>query len=217
MNIANVRIRYRDNNIGAGYSGVRNVVCNLAVCALLMLASAAAMGAPTWTSVALLATTTVLFNVVEYVFHRWLSHNRGAKRTYRRHVAEHHGFFRHDNMTSGHLSDLHVTILPTRSIVEYYLLFLAVYLAPCAWVLGRQNAAAASLGVAVNILMLDVLHYYYHMDESMLLARALDRFGYFRALKENHRIHHDPKVMTKSNFNITNPWCDVLMGTRYKG
>jgi len=216
MNTANLRSRYRINNIGAGYSGVRNVVCNLAVCALLMLASAAAMGRLSWTGAALLVVTTILFNAIEYTFHRWLSHNPDMKKTYRRHVAQHHGFFDRDTMTSEHLSDLHVTILPTRTIVEYYLLILAFYLAPCAWALGQRNAAAASLGVAVNILMLDVLHYY-HMDERLLLARMLGRFGYFRALKENHRIHHDRKIMTKCNFNITHPWCDWLMGTRYKG
>jgi sterol desaturase/sphingolipid hydroxylase (fatty acid hydroxylase superfamily) len=217
MSTASLRSRYRLDKIGAGYNGVRNVASNVAVCALLMLASATAMGRPTWTDGALLVLTTLLFNAVEYMFHRWLSHNKARRKTYRRHVTEHHGFFDHETMTSEHLADLHVTILPTRSIVEYYMLFLAFYLVPCAWLLGLKSAAAASLGVAANILLLDVLHYYYHMDEHLLLARILGRFGYFRALKEHHRIHHDRKIMTKCNFNITHPWCDILLGTRYKG
>src|SRR3569832_545503 len=102
MNTANLRSRYRINNIGAGYSGVRNVVCNLAESAQKKQASAATKSKQTKTDTALLVVTTILFNAIEYTFHRWLSHNPDMKKTYRRHVAQHHGFFDRDTMTSEH-------------------------------------------------------------------------------------------------------------------
>src|SRR3569832_672016 len=120
MNTANLRSRYRINNIGAGYSGVRNVVCNLAVCALLMLASAAAMGRLSWTGAALLVVTTILFNAIEYAFHRWLSHTSVMMNSFRLLVAQHHVFFVRDTMTSEHLSKLLASFLPSRSFVELY-------------------------------------------------------------------------------------------------
>jgi hypothetical protein len=216
MNIAKIRKRYRDDVIPAGYDGVANVLLNLAVCLGLMVGSLLLMGRPTWSALGWMALTSLLFNAIEYGFHRWLSHNKAFRRIHRRHVTEHHGFFDSQRMTSEHLADLHVTILPTRTIAEYYLLFLALLLAPLGWLAGLASAAAASFAVAFNILLLDVLHYYYHLEPDNVLSRWLDRSAYCRRLKENHRVHHAHTLMRKCNFNITHPWCDALLGTRYK-
>jgi hypothetical protein len=217
MSTAKSRSAYRKNQIAPGYNGIINVASNVAICTALTLTSAWLMGWPSLTGVALLAVTTLLFNVVEYMFHRWLSHNKSVMKVYRRHVVEHHGFFEQDMMTSELVSDLHVTILPTRTIVEYYLLFLLLWVFPLAYLLGLQNACAASVGVALNILLLDVMHLYYHISEDSALSRLLSKVAYCRELKEHHRVHHNRSIMTKCNFNITHPWCDFLLGTKYKG
>ena len=34
-------------------------------------------------------------------------------------------------------------------------------------------------------------------------------------LRQHHTTHHDPRLMSAWNFNITFPICDALLGTRW--
>ena len=55
----------------------------------------------------------------------------------------------------------------------------------------------------------EVLHLAYHLPEQHWLARS----RLVSKLRWLHALHHDPRRMATSNFNISYPLCDWLFGT----
>ncbi|MES2938886.1 MAG: hypothetical protein V4864_14460 [Pseudomonadota bacterium] len=216
---ANLTERYRDTYrreiIPQRYDGRANVRTNLLLCAGLVAVSALAMGRPTRAAWIALAASLLLFNVFEYAFHRWISHKRqpGLRRSYQRHAGEHHGFFEAGNMTSPLLEDYHVTINPPVTLFAYYVAFNLAFAPAIGWLWGLSAAGGFAVGIALSLLQLDLLHFYYHLAPSAPMCRFFDRFAYMRMLKRMHAAHHDRRLMTSHGFNITHPLCDFLLGT----
>ena len=59
----------------------------------------------------------------------------------------------------------------------------------------------------------EVLHFTYHLDERIWVARL----PVIRFLRRHHRVHHRLELMTRYNFNINWPFADFLFGTVYRG
>jgi sterol desaturase/sphingolipid hydroxylase (fatty acid hydroxylase superfamily) len=216
MDTETLRNGYRSSVIPPRYNGRLNAVMNIAVCVTLALAGAFLLVA----NMSVLAAASfvagiLVFNFFEYAFHRWISHRKRAlfMKSYRRHTGEHHGFFSNGNMTSADIRDLHVTIMPTITIVVYFVLFSLMFSLPLYVLRGVGEAAGFSCAVAISLLQLDILHFYYHLDDRSLLSRTLNRFSYFRFLKHSHTVHHYREKMHSGGFNITHPLFDFLFGT----
>ena len=211
-----LRNGYRSAVIPPSYNGRLNVVLNIVVCVLLALVGAFFfMTNMSARAAASFVAGILVFNFFEYAFHRWISHCKRAwfMKSYRRHTGEHHGFFSNGNMTSPVIRDLHVTVMPTMTIAVYFVLFSAVFSLPLYVAWGVGEAAGFSFAVAISLLQLDLLHFYYHLDDRSLLSRTLNRFSYFRYLKHSHTVHHYRENMNSSGFNITHPLFDFLFGT----
>jgi sterol desaturase/sphingolipid hydroxylase (fatty acid hydroxylase superfamily) len=76
------------------------------------------------------------------------------------------------------------------------------------------GANAGWLFVATNMayfLTYEWLHLAYHAGEESIVARL----PLLSTLRRHHTLHHDPRLMTRYNFNITFPICDLLFGTSY--
>jgi len=55
------------------------------------------------------------------------------------------------------------------------------------------------------------LHMAYHMPEDSRIGRM----AIIRRLREQHRRHHEPRLMKRWNFNVTFPVFDVILGTAW--
>ncbi len=209
------RVQYRQTVVPARYSGAANLRNNVVLCVGLMILTAALVRSWNALSAAVLVGGLLLFNFSEYAFHRWISHRKRAALvvSYQRHTGQHHGFFEAEEMTAPGLSDYHVTIMPTLTIVAYMVAYMLLIGVPVAVFLGSSAAAAFALAISASLLQLDVLHLYYHLERGAWLSRVLDRFSYFRYLKYAHTHHHDRAQMSKAGFNITHPMFDLIFGT----
>lgn len=153
-------------------------------------------------------------NGAEYFGHRGPMHRlkRGLGLIYKRHAGQHHRFFTHEAMEYGSPADFKAVLFPP--VLLFF--FLGVIATPMAVVLFLATTANVGwLFVAVSMgyfLTYEWLHFCYHLPERTWLGgHAL-----LRRLRQHHRTHHDPALMSRYNFNITFPVFDWLMGTSYR-
>jgi hypothetical protein len=150
-------------------------------------------------------------NLAEYIGHRFPMHRpfRGLGLVYRRHAGQHHRFFTDQAMPFDELRDLRAVLFPPLLVVFFFGLFGVPVWFLLEWAV---SANVAWLFIATGIayfLNYEILHLAYHLPPDHWLARR----RLVRRLQWLHRRHHDPRVMTKVNFNISYPVCDWLFGT----
>ena len=153
-------------------------------------------------------------NFMEYWAHRVPLHvpTPGIKQAYKAHGIQHHRFYTQDHMASDTPRDWHVVLFHPAS----YLAFIAFLGGPAGlviWAILGASAAWAFLAVAlIYFLTYEWMHLIYHLPETSPLGRVP---GMAR-LREHHLRHHDMRLMSKWNFNITFPIFDWVFGTTYK-
>lgn len=155
----------------------------------------------------------LITNLGEYVAHRWPLHRPLFPRAvYQRHVREHHAFFTFDRMAVDAWPEIRWVLFP-----PWALPLLVATVVPLALVIGAvAGTRAAWLFVLVVIAyyaLYEVLHALAHLPDGAPLARLRA----VRALTHHHRVHHDPALMQRWNFNFAIPLFDALLGTRYAG
>lgn len=152
-------------------------------------------------------------NFGEWALHRTTLHHRvWPEAVYRRHVVEHHAFFTYETMAVDGPRDLHWVLFPpwalpmlTATSLPFFLV-LAV-LAPPNWPWLFLLAVVAYYGVY------EVFHALAHLpDDTPLAGNPI-----VRAITYHHRVHHDPRLMSRWNFNFAIPVFDWLFGTLYRG
>lgn len=153
-------------------------------------------------------------NLSEYFGHRGPMHHptRGLRLVYERHTRQHHRFFTDEAMQLDGLRDLRAVLFPPILMT----FFIAAFALP-AWLLldwlASPNVAwlfvAMSIGYFLNY---EFLHLAYHLPETHPIAKL----SLVRRLRELHLAHHDPRRMTRYNFNITYPIGDLLFGTFHR-
>ncbi|MBI1397562.1 MAG: fatty acid hydroxylase family protein [Betaproteobacteria bacterium] len=164
----------------------------------------------TWIEALTVPVTLLYANLVEYVGHRWPMHRRmkGLEVIYR-HTTVHHRYFPHDRFGYEDPRDFYALLLPP-SIV---LFFFAGFALPAGLVIGwllTPNCALLFVASATGyFLAYEWLHLCYHAPETSWPYR----FGWMRALRRHHLVHHDPGLMSMCNFNITVPLFDWMFET----
>ncbi len=153
-------------------------------------------------------------NLVEYLGHRGPMHHpvRGLRLVYHRHTKQHHRFFTDRNMTFDSSRDFKAVLFPPVMI----LFFLGGFGLPM-WVILYYFATAnvAWLAVATGVayyLNYEWLHFAYHCDPNSRIGRIPG----VQLLRRLHLHHHDPRLMTRFNFNITYPVGDLFFRTLYR-
>ena len=128
--------------------------------------------------------------------------------SYERHGVIHHSYFTHDSMGMDSMRDLRWVLFPAFSVP-----LLVVAMIPVATAVGTlvsTNAGWLTLMVTASYYaMYEFLHTAYHMPPSTWLGRR----RVIALLRQVHRTHHDPELMTRANFNVTFPLTDALLGT----
>ena len=209
--VARFRAAYREHDIPRHYSGVLNLWITFGGGAAALIACLAQLDAVSRAEWLTIPLAFLYANLVEYFGHRFPMHRPfpGLKLIYRRHAGQHHRFFTDAAMAHEGSRDLRAVLFPPLLVVFFFGGF-----ALPAWFVLAQAASpdVAWLLLATGIayfLSYEFLHLAYHQPPGHWMTRVP---GVAR-LSWLHRHHHDPRVMTMRNFNITWPIGDVLFGT----
>jgi len=152
-------------------------------------------------------------NLVEYFGHRGPMHHpvKGLGLIFYRHTRQHHRFFTDREMTFDSIHDFKAVLFPPVMI----LFFLGGFGVPM-WLILYYTASenVAWLAVATVIayfLNYEWLHFAYHCDP----ASRIGRIPGVQTLRSLHLHHHNPRLMSHYNFNITYPIGDWLFRSLY--
>jgi sterol desaturase/sphingolipid hydroxylase (fatty acid hydroxylase superfamily) len=77
--------------------------------------------------------------------------------------------------------------------------------------IGVNTALLVVITSMAFFLSYEWLHMAYHMPDDSFIGRI----QLIRRLREQHRRHHDPRLMKRWNFNVTFPVFDAILGTRW--
>ncbi len=177
----------------------------------VMVASLSRLHAPTALALLTVPLTFFYANLVEYFAHRNPMHRpmRPFGIIYQRHSLEHHAFFTEAEMQAESTRDFKMVLFPWFMVIFFFGLF-ALPAGLLVQLLFGSNAGALFLATAMAyFLTYEWLHLSYHLSPKL----ALGRIPLVQRLRRHHARHHDPRAMSRHNFNITFPICDALFGT----
>jgi len=213
--VAAFRQAFRREEIGPGYNGLRHAAFTFGIglaVIVLSIVSLEGVRPAEWLTVPL---TLLYANLAEYFGHRGPMHHpwRGLGIVYRRHAGQHHRFFTARDMEIDGTSDLKAVLFPGVMMLFFVLAFAAPAGLFIGWWLGPNVAWLFVASAMAYFLNYELLHLLYHLPQRGLLARM----SWLARLRQLHRAHHDPSLMSRHNFNITYPVGDVLFGTLWRG
>ena len=209
--VAAFRAKHRAEHIGPRYRGWLHFSTTTVGAATAIGIAAWQVDAPTVFELALIPVYFLFANLVEYFGHRGPMHHRrrGLGAIFERHSLQHHRFYTHDAMEAESPRDFQMVLFPPVML----LFFLGGLAAPIGGLLGLLLSANAGWLFAATatayFLTYEWLHFAYHLPPES----AIGRTWLVRRLRRHHMIHHDPRHMTRANFNITFPIADYVMGT----
>lgn len=205
------RQRYRREEIGPHYRGWAHFAFTSLACLAAVafcLSRLHAVQDWEWATVPL---TFLFANLAEWAGHRGPMHHprRGLRLIYQRHTRQHHRFFTPEHMAFDSPRDFKAVLFPPILLAFFF----GVFALPVGAVLAlAATANVAYLFAATSVayfLNYEWLHFAYHTPADSWIAHLP---GIAR-LRRHHTRHHDPRLMTRCNFNITYPIADWLLGT----
>ena len=205
------RTRHRFLHIGPHYRGWLHFA-STTIGSLVVIAIAVwQVDQPSAVELAAVPLFFLVANLGEYLGHRGPMHHprRGLRLLFERHAGQHHRFFTDEAMAVESSRDFQMVLFPPVMLV----FFLGLLAAPIGLVLGLVGTANLGwLFVATGVgyfLTYEWLHFSYHQPETSWIGRN----RVVRRLRQLHMTHHDPRLMTRHNFNITFPIADRVFGT----
>lgn len=214
QSVTEARKAFRAQHIPEHYSGPRHlattVTVSLAVAVLCGLLIEAVQPIE-WLTVPL---TFLYANLCEYLGHRGPMHRktRFLEAIFERHSVWHHSFFTEEAASYDTSADFKAVLFPPILLIFFVGCF-AVPLGAILYILISANVCYLFVLTSVlYFLNYELLHFAYHMDPQS----AIGRLPFIEKLRRHHLRHHDRKLMTSRNFNITYPISDYLFGTLYR-
>lgn len=156
----------------------------------------------------------LLANFVEYRVHRGPMHHRKKPLAllFERHTLEHHRFFTNTHMQLESSRDFAALLFPP-VMLGFFLGGIAAPIGALLFLVASANIAWLFVATAVGyFLNYEWLHFAYHQKED----HCLSRLPLMSLLRRLHATHHDPKLMSTANFNITYPIFDLVFRTYRK-
>jgi hypothetical protein len=208
------RNSFRDRRIGPRYSGPRHLATTISISLLVALVSAVQLDDVRpleWLTIPL---TFLYANLAEYLGHRGPMHHktRFLKKLFERHSIEHHSFFTDKAPTFDSSKDYKAVLFPPVLLVFFIGAFAMPVGAVLYWLFSPNVCFLFVLTAVVYFLNYELLHFAYHADP----ASWIGRLPFMSRLRRHHLAHHNRRLMTRYNFNITYPICDWLFGTLYR-
>lgn len=157
--------------------------------------------------------TFLYANFVEYFGHKGPMHHlrKPLNLMYRRHTKEHHVFFTDQHMEFDESRDHKVVLFPIVLVLFFFGLIGVPSWFLLYWLASANVAWLFSMTAVAYFLNYEWLHFAYHCKEDTWIMKVPG----FRKLRDLHLHHHNQKLMSKYNFNITYPICDLIFGTYY--
>lgn len=208
------RAAYRGTEIPPRYSGRAHLAfTSVATLAVVggCLAQLSAVSAWEWLA---LPAVFLYANLAEYWGHRGPMHRpwRGLRSIYTRHTLQHHRFFTREAMAFDGPRDYRAVLFPPLLIL-FFLGAMALPMWLLLYLFASPNVAWLSVATGfAYFLNYEWLHFAYHCEP----ASRVGRLPGVQRLRRLHRVHHDPQLMSRCNFNITYPIGDWLFGTRHR-
>lgn len=180
------------------------------VAAIALALAQVQVAALTVLQLATIPITYVVCNAIEWWAHKYLLHHRNplAPVLYDQHTPMHHMVYTHEDMAIRDIREFKMVLIPA-----YGVFLIALGAVPVAYALaraGHANVAAlwfvTAVGYAVGY---EWLHLSYHLSP----GSAIGRTALVTWLRKHHTIHHDPRLMQTTNFNVTVPIWDYLLKT----
>ena len=154
-------------------------------------------------------------NMTVWFVHKFPLHHRIKVWSfpYEAHTVEHHRYFTSDTITYDSHQDYVAIFFPSMVIASFALLAQPAIYFGARLIFGNDFAHVLAAGAAGYFLLYEIFHWASHLGHDHFLMK----FGWFKHMREHHRIHHNTRLMNKYNFCIVYPMMDVLMGTKYQG
>lgn len=199
-----------DHNVGA-YSGRAHLGATLAVTLSIAIACASLLTDVTPLEWLTVPVVFLYANLSEYLGHKGPMHHktRFLSLIYRRHTLEHHAFFTQDATTIDSAKDFKAVMFPPIMLLFFFGCFALPVGTLTYFLLSPNIALLFIITSTVYFLNYELLHLAYHLDPDGRIARL----PFMRTLRRRHTLHHDQRLMSRYNFNITYPICDALFGT----
>jgi hypothetical protein len=209
--VSDFRVEHRAEHIGPRYRGwlhfATTVVGSLAAIAFAV----SRVHRPTLGEVLAIPVFFLIANLGEYFGHRGPMHhrNRYFAALFERHAQQHHRYFTNEAMAAESSRDFQMVLFPPVMLVFFLGLLAAPIGALLGW-LGTANLGWEFVATGVSYFLLyELLHFSYHQPTDGWVSRLL----LVRRLRTHHLVHHDPRRMTRVNFNVTFPIADRMLGT----
>jgi len=208
------REHYREKYQPKNYSGVVHFCSSMGFAVsvfIIALSQLSDVSVYEWLTIPI---TFIYANFVEYLVHRFPMHRpfKRIKVLFRRHARQHHRFFTDKAMQFDSSNDFAVVLFPPYLII-FFLFFFAL---PIGLILAFLASANVAYLFAVTafayFINYEIFHTVYHLPNDHWVYRS----KLMRSLRELHLHHHNQKLMSHYNFNITYPISDWLFGTYYR-
>ena len=212
--VRQARTAFRERRITPRYSGPFHLATTTSVCVLVALACGLLLEDIQTLEWLTVPVTFLYANLSEYFGHRGPMHHktRLLAGVFQRHTVEHHSFFTKEASSFESTKDYRAVLFPP-ILLFFFIGFFAVPAATALYFVASPNVGYLFVLTAIlYFLNYELLHFAYHCDPESWLGR-LPLIG---SLRQHHIQHHDKRLMTRYNFNITYPICDYLFGTRYR-
>ncbi len=208
------RNAFRERRIGPRYSGPLHLATTIVVCVSIAGLSAAMLDTVRpweWLTIPL---TFLYANLSEYLGHRGPMHKktRFLTKVFERHSIEHHAFFTDTAATFDTSRDYKAVLFPPVLLFFFIGGFALPVGALMYWLISPNVCFLFVLTSVLYFLNYVLLHFAYHADP----ASWVGRLPLMSRLRQHHITHHNRRLMTRYNFNITYPICDRLFGTLYR-
>jgi hypothetical protein len=201
------------SGIAPDYSGVRHGLTALLIGLMAIATLIYAIRSPvSWIEMAIIPTTAIGWNLVEWVVHTFILHRPGkgkiGRMLYQRHTQTHHQFFTHEHSSFEGPRDLSIVFFPVFALP--IVLLLATPAALVALMFVSANAALILLAtIAAMYILFEVMHLCAHVPENAFVRHC----PLVNTMRRHHIAHHDQRLMMSTNMTFTFPFADWLMGS----
>lgn len=199
-------------NIPGWYNPVVHLAIPTVIGLALSVAAALRIQGLRWYELLIVPITVFAAFGFEWRAHKFILHRRRPLLglLYVRHELMHHVIYTYERMAMKSRRELWLILMPAYAIVLVFAMVLPVALV-VARLLGENTALLMVIASMAFFLSYEWLHMAYHMPDDSVIGRL----GIIRRLREQHRRHHDPRLMKRWNFNVTFPVFDVILGTSW--
>jgi sterol desaturase/sphingolipid hydroxylase (fatty acid hydroxylase superfamily) len=209
--VADFRRAHRERHIGPRYRGWAHLGFTTCGALAAIVFAAIQVDRPSALELASVPLFFLVANFGEYLGHRGPMHHRrkGLSILFERHARQHHRFYTHEAMAAESHVDFQMVLFPPVMLI-FFLGCLALPIGALLHVLVAPNVGWLFALTAVSyFLTYEWLHFAYHLPPDGRIGRN----PIVRRLRRHHAVHHDPRQMTRWNFNITFPIADRVFGT----